>query len=228
MMLFSRRMVLPLLFGLCGAAVLVGLGLWQVQRLNWKSGVLAQIDARISAAPVDLPVQPDVTTDKYLPVVATGTLTGDEAHVLTSQRDLGPGYRVLAALRTDKGRQVLVDLGFVAEAGLATPRPTGPVTVTGNLHWPDEVDSFTPPHDPRQNIWFARDVPTIAAALQTEPFLLVARTTDPAIAAINPLPVGSAGIANDHLEYAITWFSLAFVWLGMTGLLLWRIRQRAV
>ena len=226
--MFSRRMILPLLFGLCGAAILVGLGIWQLQRLQWKSDVLAQIEARIGSGPVDLPVQPDLTTDKYLPVVATGSLTGAEAHVLTSQRDLGPGYRVLAALTTDNGRQVLVDLGFVAEADLATPRPNGQVTVTGNLHWPDEVDSFTPPHDARQDIWFARDVPAIAAALHTEPFLLVARTTDPAIAGINPLPVGSAGIANDHLQYAITWFSLAIVWLGMTGLLLWRIRHRAV
>jgi surfeit locus 1 family protein len=228
MMLFSRRMILPLLFGLCGAAILVGLGVWQLQRLAWKSAVLAEIDARISAAPVDLPVTPDATTDKYLPVTATGTLMGAEAHVLTSQRDLGPGYRVLAALQTESGRQVLVDLGFVAEADLATPRPTGPLQVVGNLHWPDETDSFTPPHDKRQDIWFARDVPTIAATLQTEPFLLVARTTNPAIAAIKPLPVDSAGIANDHLEYAITWFSLAIVWLGMTGLLLWRIRQRGV
>ncbi len=226
--MFSRRMILPLLFGLCGAAILVGLGVWQLQRLQWKSDVLAQIEARIGAAPVDLPVQPEVTTDKYLPVIATGSLTGDEAHVLTSQRDLGPGYRVLAAMTTESGRQVLVDLGFVAEADLATPRPQGPVTVTGNLHWPDEVDSFTPPHDKQQDIWFARDVPAIATALHTEPFLLVARTTDPAIAGINPLPVGSAGIANDHLEYAITWFSLAIVWLGMTGLLLWRVRHRAV
>lgn len=226
--MFSRRMILPLLFGLCGAAILVGLGIWQLQRLQWKSDVLAQIEARVGADPVDLPVQPEVTADKYLPVVATGTLTGAEAHVLTSQRDLGPGYRVLAAMTTDKGRQVLVDLGFVAEADLATPRPKGPVTVTGNLHWPDEVDSFTPPHDARQDIWFARDVPAIATALHTEPFLLVARTTDPAIAGIEPLPTGSAGIANDHLQYAITWFSLAFVWLGMTGLLLWRVRHRAV
>lgn len=227
-MMLSRRMIAPLLFGLCGAAVLVGLGVWQVQRLEWKRGVLAEIDARIGAEPVALPAAPDPLHDKYRPVVATGTLTGGEAHVLSSLRDLGPGYRVIAVMATRDGRQVLVDLGFVTEADLALPRPTGPITVSGNLHWPNEVDSFTPPYDAGQNIWFARDVAGFAKALQAEPFLLVARTTVPAIAGINPLPVDSAGIANDHLEYAITWFSLAIVWLGMTGLLLWRIRQRAV
>lgn len=223
-----RSMILPLLFGLCGAAVLVGLGVWQVQRMTWKQGVLAAIDARISAEPVGLPTAPDPAADKYLPVTLQGKLTGPEAHVLTSEREEGPGYRVLASLQTDDGRMVLVDLGFVPQADLATPRPAGLLQITGNLHWPDEVDSFTPPYDSARNVWFARDVPTIAAALMTEPFLVVARSIDPPVPAIRPLPVDSAGIANDHLAYAITWFSLAFVWLGMTGLLLWRIRQGAV
>jgi surfeit locus 1 family protein len=46
--------------------------------------------------------------------------------------------------------------------------------------------------------------------------------------AIEPMPVDTSGIPNDHMNYAITWFSLAAVWLGMTAYLLWRIRQRTV
>ena len=220
------RLIAPLLFGLCGAAILVGLGVWQMQRLEWKRSVLAEIEARIGAAPTALPVSPTPGTDKYLPVTVTGTLTGAEAHVLTSQKDLGPGFRILAALQTGAGRQIMVDLGFVAEADLATPRPAGPLVITGNLHWPDEVDGFTPPYDAKANLWFARDVAPMAAALHTEPLLVVARTIAPPVPAITPLPVDSSGIANDHLQYAITWFCLAVVWLGMTALLLWRIRQR--
>ncbi|MEO0748023.1 MAG: SURF1 family cytochrome oxidase biogenesis protein, partial [Pseudomonadota bacterium] len=49
------RTILFLVFGLTGIAVLVSLGMWQVQRLAWKEGVLAQIDARIAALPVALP-----------------------------------------------------------------------------------------------------------------------------------------------------------------------------
>ena len=227
-MFLTRRMIAPLLFGLIGAAVLVGLGVWQLQRLEWKRGVLAQIDARIGMVPVALPAVPDPATDKYLPVTATGTLTGSEAHVLSSTRDDGPGYRVIAVMATGVGRHILVDLGFVAEVELGTPRPTGPLAVVGNIHWPSEVDSFTPPHDPAQDLWFARDAAAMAKALGAEPFMVIARTVTPPVDSVTPLPVDSSGIANDHLEYAITWFSLALVWLGMTGLLLWRIRQRAV
>jgi surfeit locus 1 family protein len=64
----------------------------------------------------------------------------------------------------------------------------------------------------------------MADALGTEPVMVVARL--PTGDGIAPMPVDTAGIPNDHLNYAITWFSLAAVWLGMTGLALWRIRRR--
>ena len=70
--------------------------------------------------------------------------------------------------------------------------------------------------------------PRMAVALGTEPVLIVARAMTPADPVAVPLPVTSAGIPNDHLEYAATWFSLAAVWIGMTGFLLWRIRRRTV
>ena len=98
--------------------------------------------------------------------------------------------------------------------------------ITGNLHWPQERDRFTPEPDAASGLWFARDVPQMAAALGTEPVLVVARAVEPADGAFTPLPVDTAGIPNDHLGYALTWFSLAAAWAGMTLLLLWRIRRR--
>ena len=89
--------------------------------------------------------------------------------------------------------------------------------MTGNLHWPDDRNSSTPENDLKANIWFARDIGAMAEVLQTEPLLVVAREIDPADPKIEPLPVSPSGIPNDHLQYAITWFSLAVVWLIMTG-----------
>jgi surfeit locus 1 family protein len=56
--------------------------------------------------------------------------------------------------------------------------------------------------------------------------LIVARSADPADPAVTPLPLDTASIPNDHLQYAVTWFSLAAVWAGMTALFVWRIRRR--
>ncbi|MDZ4095090.1 MAG: SURF1 family protein [Paracoccaceae bacterium] len=220
----TRRMILPLLFGFAGMAVLIGLGLWQVQRLAWKETVLAQIDARIGAAPVAIPHAPDMAADRFLPVVAEGHFTGEMIDVLVSRKQIGPGFRVIAVLETATGRRILIDRGFLPEAARGLPREVRAVSVTGNLLWPAEVDGFTPKPDAAHGIWFARDLPALALALKAEPVLVVARsdTGD----GIEPMPVDSAAIPNDHLNYAITWFSLAFVWAGMTGLLLWRIRRR--
>ncbi|WP_103333864.1 SURF1 family protein [Pseudotabrizicola formosa] len=221
----ARRMILPLLFGLIGAAVLAGLGLWQLDRLAWKEAALADISARIVAEPVPLPAAPRPEADRYLPVTATGRYTGESLDVLVSRREIGAGVRVIAVFET-AGRRVLVDRGFVREADRAAPRGADAAMVTGNLHWPDEVDSFTPTPDASTGLWFARDVPAMAAALGSEPLLIVARaTTAPGI---EPMPVDISGIPNNHLGYAVQWFGLALVWLGMTAYLLWRIRRRTV
>ncbi|HSF63154.1 MAG TPA: SURF1 family protein [Paracoccaceae bacterium] len=220
----NRRMIVPLLFGLLGGAILIGLGVWQMQRLAWKEAILADIGARIVAAPADLPVQPTLAEDRYRPVAVAGRLTGEELLVLVSRKQIGPGYRVIAVMETEAGRRILIDRGFLPDAARGLPRAVEALAVTGNLHWPEEVDSFTPAPDARTGVWFARDLPAMAEALRTEPVLVVARsdTGD----GIDPMPVDTSAIPNDHLGYAIQWFSLAVVWVGMTAFFLWRIRRR--
>ncbi|RUS58560.1 SURF1 family protein [Pseudorhodobacter sp. E13] len=220
----TRRMIIPLLFGVVGVAILLSLGFWQVQRLQWKEAVLAEIDARIGAAAVDLPSTPDPVADKFLPVKATGVLTGEQLDVLVSRKQIGAGYRVIAVLELMDGRRVLVDRGFLIEAARGLPREVTTLSVEGNLLWPDEVDGFTPAPDAGRGIWFARDLPAMAAALKAEPLLIVARTETGD--GIEPMPVDSSAIPNDHLNYAVTWFLLAVVWSGMTVLLLWRMRRK--
>ncbi len=72
------RLIFPVLLGLVGIAVLLGLGTWQVQRLQLKQATIAAIDARIADAPVLLPVMADPLVDKYMAVQATGTLPGED------------------------------------------------------------------------------------------------------------------------------------------------------
>jgi len=216
-----------LVLGLAGTGVLVWLGLWQVERLAWKTGILDRIETRIADAPVPVPANPDPSRDAYLAVAADGLITGPAIRVLVSLKDRGPGCRIVQALETD-GRRLLLDRGFVRIEACKGAFPGGPAIVTGNLHWPDEIDRYTPPPEAdwrEGGLWFGRDLPAMAGALGTEPVLIVART--PTGEGIAPLPLGSEGIPNDHLGYAVTWFSLALVWAGMTVLMLWRISRRA-
>ncbi|MDV7145282.1 SURF1 family protein [Tropicimonas sp. TH_r6] len=221
-----KRYIAPVLIGLIGSAVLISLGVWQVQRLAWKEAILAEIESGILAAPVPVPQSPDPADDQYLPVRVTGQPDPRELHFLVSTRKLGPGFRIITAFETDTGRRLLLDHGFVPTDAKTAPRPPQLLTVTGNLHWPEERDRFTPENDPETNYWYAREVPLLAKELNTEPTLVIAREITPADPSITPLPVDTTGIPNDHLGYAVTWFGLAACWLGMTALQLWRISRR--
>jgi surfeit locus 1 family protein len=213
-----RRLAFLAIIGLGGCAILVSLGVWQIQRLAWKEGVIADIEARIAADPVALPETLDPGRDAYLPVEVTGAWRADFIRVLVSQKQVGAGYRIIRPLMTEDG-PLLVDLGFIrtAEADGLRLEEGGPVTVIGNLQWPQEVDGFTPEPDLAENIWFARDVPAMAQALGTRPILVVRREAPPEGGPVTPLPVDTAAIPNDHLEYALTWFSLAAIWVCMSG-----------
>lgn len=221
-----KRILFFLIFALAGFAVLMALGTWQAQRLVWKEALLSEIDRRIAADPVDLPEQVDRLRDLYLPVRAEGVIGPQELHVLVSQKQIGAGYRIISVFETG-GRRILLDRGFVALDQKDAPRGAVQASVTGNLHWPNEVDGYTPVPDAKAQIWFARDVDAMAGEMGTEPVMIILRETSENPAAVAPLPLDRAGIPNDHLQYAITWFSLAAVWAAMTGFFLWRHRQSA-
>jgi surfeit locus 1 family protein len=219
------RIALPLLTGLIGTAILVWLGTWQMQRLDWKRGILTEIESRIGGDPAPLPGTGDPATDRYQPVRLNGTVEPDELYVLVSQKRVGAGYRVISPFVTEDGRRILLDRGFIPVAARDDERDGGQVEVTGNLHWPDDRTSATPDNDIAGNTWFARDVAPMAEALNTEPLLVIARNISPPDPNVTPLPVDTSGIPNDHLQYAITWYSLAGVWLIGTIALVWRLRQ---
>lgn len=218
----TRKMIAPLLFGLIGAAILAWLGTWQLDRLEWKTAILADLETKIAAAPIALPPDPDPAAQNYVAVTVSGRLAGPELHVLTSRKPEGPGFRVIRALDTGEGR-ILVDLGYIPEVAKSTARPDLTIAITGNLIWPNETDGFTPEPNLDRNIWFARETTSMAKALGTRPVMVAVRGATPETGA-SPMPV-TVNIANDHLEYAITWFSLMLVWIGMTGFLLWRIKR---
>ena len=221
----KKRIITALLFGLVGAGVLIRLGLWQLERLEWKTGMLAQIEARIGSEPVAIPIDPISTRDQFMPVRMAGVILPDEIHVLSSVQKIGAGYRIISAFQMEDGRRVMLDRGFVAISAKDARRPAVAAEIIGNLHWPDEINSATPAPDVKRAIWFARDIAAMAQTLGTEPVLVVQRNSSEAELVTSPFPVTSSGIPNRHLEYVVTWFGLALVWLGMTAYLIWRIRR---
>ncbi|MEO1493631.1 MAG: SURF1 family protein [Pseudomonadota bacterium] len=232
-----QRAIAPIVIGVVGTAILVSLGVWQVQRLAWKEGLIAELEARMEADRIPLPARPDPETDKLVYVSAEGRLRGEELHILTSVKPHGPGYRLVVPMdvvtpgAASTHQSIMVDLGYVPERmkdpalradRYASEASHTAMSIEGRLHWPNEIDWFTPGPDLGRNIWFARDVEAMAAELGTDPVLLIAER-HPLDDIVLPRPPG-IDLPNRHLEYAVTWFGLALVWVLMS--LVWLRSER--
>lgn len=198
----------------------MGLGIWQVQRLAWKTALIERVDNRIHAAPVDAPA-PDVTISRndheYLRVKATGRFRHDLETPVKAVSDLGAGWWIMTPLETDRGFTVLVNRGFVpAEMKSPDSRPAVPeqATVTGLLRLDEGHSGFMRDNDPVANNWYAREVKAILDARgvtgETASYFIDAQPTVDTPADSYP----RAGLTvvrftNSHLVYALTWFGLA-------------------
>ena len=211
------RIIFFVVIGLGGAAILVSLGVWQFKRLAWKQALLSRIEVEIEAPPVPLTEPLTSSLRRYAPVTVTGQFGAAHIRMLASRKSIGPVYRIIRPFDVEGQGGILIDTGWQPQAADVVGVPQMRLTLTGNLDAPNEADEFTPAPDTASNIWFARDVPAMADALGTDPVLVVLRDAPETDLGVTPWPVDTAGISNDHLQYAITWFSLAAIWGAMTA-----------
>ena len=206
-------------------AILIGLGVWQLQRLQWKLGLIKEVSGHMTAAPLslDAALQTNADAMQYRRVTLVGHFdNAKEAYVFTTGADGTPVYHVLTPFLTDDGRVLLVDRGYVPKEKLdpATRMPRkGDTRLVGVWRVPDAPGAFTPAPDTAHRIWYARDLHGIAAA---DHIRLAAPVLIEADAAPNPggWPKGGQTVVsfrNEHLSYAITWFGLA---AGLVGVYL--------
>jgi len=197
--------------------VLVGLGTWQVQRLDTKQKLIARIDDGLAAAPSALPTDAAALEGfAYRRAQLSGRFHHDKELYLTPRTlEGGLGVHVLTPFTLDAGAVVLVDRGWVpVERIAASSRPKG--QVVGSLRLEGVArplarpNAFTPDNEAANNRWYWVDLPEMEKAVGM-PLLpiLVEAGSDP-----NPggLPIGRLGtidIRNDHLSYAVTWYALA-------------------
>ncbi|WP_443748356.1 SURF1 family protein [Asticcacaulis solisilvae] len=223
-----RRIIVGTVVVVC-VAVLISLGLWQVQRLAWKTDLIARVNARVNAPAVAAPPATAVVSvkeDEYRHVAVRGRfLNAAEAQVYTVS-DYGGGYWVMTPLKRDDGTIVFINRGFVPidkqdPKTRAAGDTDAEVTVTGLLRIPETRGwLFSQANDPASDRWYRRDIAAIAVARHLGP---VASYFIDADATPNPggWPKGGLTVIhfpNSHLMYAITWFSMA---LGLAGVTIW-------
>ena len=228
-----RSLLLPALLVF---AVLIALGIWQIERKASKEALIAVLTERV-AAPPQLPAAKDWTTlnrasDEYRRVKFTASFdNASEALVFAAATAFrpdvtNPGDWVFTPARLNDGRLIVVDRGFVPDTRRdPKSRPQGqiaePIEIAGALRWPDERHWFTPSDDPARNLWFTRDPAGIAAAKGLDPKMVAPFYVEQEA----PAPPGGLPqpgklvivLPDNHLQYALTWFGLAAVLAAVFG-----------
>jgi surfeit locus 1 family protein len=206
--------------GAVGVAIIVALltlGTWQIERLAWKRALIAQVEARLAAAPVPAPSLA-VNGDAYLRVTASGTFEQNRDSFVQASTTLGPGFWVLTPLHRVDGPSILINRGFVAKR-LTLPPTAGEVAIKGLLRLSEPGGGYLRRNDPGTDRWYSRDIAAIAARRglhgAANYFIDADRSAQPG-------PVGGLTVVrfpNNHLAYAITWYVLAA--MAAAGLIYW-------
>lgn len=219
-----RPKLWPTLIALPTLLALTGLGIWQLERRDWKHWLMARVEDRLAAPVMTLPgpnADPDAI--EFRRTAAVGDFLHDREMYLGGRAMAGQaGYHVLTPLRLDGGGFLLIDRGWVPfERRKPGQRPKGlipgPVAVYGMIRRPAPPDWATPDNQPEKNDWYSIDIKAMAVhagldPANMRPFYVMADDTP------NPggLPVGRPAridLPDNHLQYALTWFALALVLL---------------
>lgn len=210
----------------------LALGTWQVERRAWKLDLMARVGQRVHAPPVAAPSRAEwpkisAAKDEYRRVRAAGRFLYEAETQVLAVTDSGPGFWVLTPLKLEDGSVVLVNRGFVPadrreHVAHDAADADGTTTISGLLRISEPGGAFLRHNDPTGNRWFSRDVRAIAAARHLDsvaPYFIDAD----AQSVVPDAPVGGLTVIafhNNHLVYAITWYTLALMipaafWLGV-------------
>lgn len=214
--------------------VLLFLGTWQMQRLQWKVGLIDAAEAAAGIAPAPLDEVLAVVAPEFRRVMATcrGLNTAPFVELRTIDRGEA-GVRLVSACTVADGTTVMVDRGFVRQDETARPGvradQTMPVTFTGVLRRPTGLSSMTPGPDGR--VFYGRDNEAMARALgvtgEISPWVVYADSAiNPEMPSVHPV-VPPPAFTNNHLGYALTWYGLAGALIILYSVLLRRRLMRA-
>ncbi|WP_208440211.1 SURF1 family protein [Bartonella raoultii] len=231
-----------LLFGMlcmCFFLLFSALGVWQIQRLNWKTNLITSVNKRVHLPPIKAPPQDQwahitFEKDEYRPVVITGRFLTDKNVFVTAVAQETTGYWVLTPLKTADNSLTFINRGFIpmdarhdfqnSEQSQTNAPPhqdsvaeTKQTTIIGLLRMSEKNGFFPRKNNPDKNLWYTRELPAMAKQLGLSPVAPYFIDAGKKTATQGTLPIAgltTVQFRNNHLVYAITWFILAAGTLG--------------
>ncbi|KAF5009517.1 hypothetical protein FDECE_4266 [Fusarium decemcellulare] len=214
------------------------LGSWQVQRLGWKTELIAKFEDRLVRDPLPLPptIDPDAVHEfDYRRVTARGHFRHDQEMLIGPRmRDGTDGYMVVTPLEREGATTILVNRGWIdkkhrSQRTRPDGLPKGEVVVEGLLREPWKKNMFTPDNQPEKGMFYFPDVKQMAELTGSQP-VWVEATMEPEFMQMvdyeaRGIPYGrpaEVNLRNNHAQYIFTWYGLC----AATSIMLWMVIKK--
>ena len=208
----NKKLFLSLIYSSMALLILVSLGTWQLERLRWKTDILSSMKESLSLPPLKITGQVIDNIDQYSlrRIQLTGNyLYKDNITIYSKVFNKKVGKHLIVPLETQYGI-ILVNRGFIpSDFNIENNIKSGEISINGIVKFQQKINYFTPNNNVIKNEWYYININEVSNFLSL-PLLNFYIVEENNIE--EKYPVGSQyniNIANDHLQYAITWFSLA-------------------
>ncbi len=236
-----KKIILPVCIAL-GITFLCGLGMWQVQRLEWKEALIERVERQMQEAPKSVAeisqMQKSGEDIEYRPVTVSGNFLHDKEQYFFATHNSRPGWYVYTPLEREDHSIVFINRGFVPidrkdPASRLEGQANYDLKVIGLARTApaEKPNTFVPDNDLVKNVYYWKNLVEMMSNSDfgepekpLVPFFIDANN------APNPggLPIGGVTLVsfpNSHLQYAMTWFGLAFALLCVGGAFMWSGRK---
>ena len=185
------------------------LGTWQLYRLQWKMELISEITFGLNSTPIKYS---NSIKKNYQRVVSNGFYNfKDQIYLYSLNQEGKPGFDVITPFETVGKEIVLVNRGWIPKELKELPEINsiqGSTKVTGLLRKIYKANIFKPDNDIKNNIWFSVNLNDLEKFTGKKFNNFIVYLEDLDVRAPVPRKI-TVDLPNNHLKYAITWYSIA-------------------
>ena len=209
--------LVPLILVTIAILLLISFGNWQLRRLDEKENFITSIETNIANLAIALDELQSLPKN-YSKISLSGHFLPNKNAYLYGRRTASPekdGYYLLSAFAADNGQTYMVSRGWLphsVKGNLDTSTPPDTETIEGITLPSEKKNFFVPDNDTKNNVWFTLDLQMATEVLgaTNKDFYLMQINNNSLPKGVSPLTTTHLSkVRNDHIEYAITWYSLA-------------------
>ena len=193
------------------------LGYWQLQRLSWKNNLIKSFNEFNISDPIDL--SPTLNKE-FVKIKSEGIIYRNHKIFFPAKTYNGKvGYRLASKFISNKGDTYLIDEGWFSNSDFKYFQNNTDifnVNLLGYIRYPIKRKLFTPNNNKINNEWYTYDLKEISNYLSSpiNKIIFIKKINSNKENFLIPSSYKHQ-FNNNHLQYAITWFSMSFAFLIM-------------